>query len=279
MKVELKNVCKYYERDGQKISILNDVNLTVNEGESVALLGPTGCGKSTLIYMIAGLRFPDSGAVLVDGKAVEKPGHDRVVMFQDSALFPWLTVLGNVEFGLRMMGMGKEERRQKSLEMLKMVHLSRFINAYPHELSGGMKQRTALARSLVMDPKILLMDEPFAALDAQTRNMLQTELSEICQKTKKTVILVTHNVREATFLADNVYEISARPGKIKASYPIRVPRPRREGDPPLVLIQNQIMASLKDEIEKVAKQEIDTDYHVSKTGSLTPIHKDLGSHI
>ncbi|MCA9395960.1 MAG: ATP-binding cassette domain-containing protein, partial [Candidatus Omnitrophica bacterium] len=141
MKVELKNVYKYYERDGQKISILNDVNLTVNEGESVALLGPTGCGKSTLIYMIAGLRFPDSGAVLVDGKAVEKPGHDRVVMFQDSALFPWLTVLGNVEFGLRMMGMGKEERRQKSVEMLKMVHLSRFINAYPHELSGGMKQR------------------------------------------------------------------------------------------------------------------------------------------
>lgn len=279
MKVELQNIHKFYERDGQQISILEDINLTVNEGESVALLGPTGCGKSTLIYLIAGLRFPDKGAVLVDGKPVEKPGQDRVVMFQDSALFPWLTVLGNVEFGLKMMGISKIERRQKAVEMLKMVHLSRFINAYPHELSGGMKQRTALARSLVMDPKILLMDEPFAALDAQTRNLLQIELSEICQKTNKTIILVTHNVREATFLADSVYEITARPGKIKASYPIRVPRPRREGDAALLLIQNQIMASLKDEIEKVAREEMDTDYHVSKSGSLTPIHKDLGSHI
>jgi NitT/TauT family transport system ATP-binding protein len=159
------------------------------------------------------------------------------------------------------------------------VHLSRFVNAYPHQLSGGMRQRAAIARALVMDPKILLMDEPFAALDAQTRQMLMEELQEIWQKTKKTVLFVTHNVREATFLADRVFEMSARPGTIKKDYAIPFPRPRHEQDPNLLVVQTKIMASLKDEIEKVAKQELDTDYTVSKTGVLTPIERNAGGGI
>lgn len=279
MNVELKNVYKFFGANSKKVTALENINLQVNKGEFIALLGPTGCGKSTLIYLIAGLRKAEQGQVLVDGKPVLGPGHDRVVMFQDSALFPWMNVLDNVEFGLKISGMKPKERREKALEYLRMVHLSRFVHAYPHELSGGMKQRVALARSLVMDPQILLMDEPFAALDAQTRNLLQTELEEIWRRTKKTIILVTHNVREATFLADRVYQLSARPGKISKEYQINVPRPRLEGDPALVMIQNKIMNSLKSEIEKVAQEEMDTNYHVSKSGSLTPVNKDLGSNI
>ena len=200
-------------------------------------------------------------------------------MFQDSALFPWLTVLGNVEFGLKAAGMPAKERREKALEYLKLVHLGRFIHVYPHELSGGMRQRVALARSLVMDPEILLMDEPFAALDAQTRNLLQVELESIWRRTKKTIVLVTHNVREATFLADRVYQISARPGRITQEYEVQVPRPRHEQDPALLMIQARIMQSLKDEIQKVTQEELDVNYHVSKTGALTPVGRDLGSNI
>ena len=258
---------------------LSDINLSIEEGEFVCVIGPSGCGKSTLISLIAGLEFPDSGQVFVDDKIVEGPSRDRLVVFQEAALFPWLTVLGNVEFGLKLAGVGEEERKTRALEAIKMVHLSRFINAHPHELSGGMKQRAAIARTLVMDPKILLMDEPFAALDAQTRQMLQEELQEIWQRTKKTVLFVTHNVREATFLSDRVFEITARPGTIKHEYPITAPRPRREQDPHLLTIQTRIMGSLKDEIEKVAKEELDTDYKVSKTGFLTPVDRNVGSHI
>jgi NitT/TauT family transport system ATP-binding protein len=279
MKVELNTVSKFFGTNGNRVRALENIHLNVNEGEFVVLLGPTGCGKSTLIYLVAGLRQPDGGVVRVDGRDVTGPSPDRVVMFQDSALFPWMSVLNNVEFGLKMKGLSKQARREKALEYLKLVHLSRFVHSYPHELSGGMKQRVALARALVMNPQILLMDEPFAALDAQTRNLLQVELEAIWRKTKKTIILVTHNVREATFLADRVYEMSARPGRIKGEYRIPVPRPRREGDPALVMIQNRIMNSLKTEIEKVAQQEIDLNYHVSKSGIVTAVDRDLGSHI
>jgi NitT/TauT family transport system ATP-binding protein len=160
-----------------------------------------------------------------------------------------------------------------------MVHLSRFVNAQPHQLSGGMRQRAAIARALVMDPKILLMDEPFAALDAQTRQMLMEELQEIWQKTKKTIFFVTHNVREATFLSDRVFEMSARPGTIKREYPILLARPRYEQDPNLLVVQTKIMSSLKDEIKKVAKEELDIDYQISKTGGLTPFDRNIGSNI
>jgi NitT/TauT family transport system ATP-binding protein len=261
------------------VQALGDINFTVEEGEFVCVIGPSGCGKSTLISLIAGLEFPDSGEVFVDSKTVEGPSCDRIVVFQEAALFPWLSVLDNVAFGLKIAGVPEEERRRKALDVIKLVHLSRFVNAHPHELSGGMRQRTAIARALVMDPKILLMDEPFAALDAQTRAMLQAELQDICQKTKKTVLFVTHNVREATFLADRVLEISARPGTIKHEYPIPFARPRREQDPGLLAIQTKIMESLKLEIEKVAQEQLDTDYHVSRSGILTPVDKNIGSNI
>ncbi len=279
MKIVLRRVSKSFKQKGQRIQALHDINFTIEDGEFICVIGPSGCGKSTLISLIAGLEFPDSGEVFADSKIVEGPSRDRLVVFQEAALFPWLSVLENVEFGLKIAGVPEKERRERALEVIKTVHLSRFVNAQPHELSGGMKQRTAIARALVMDPKILLMDEPFAALDAQTRQMLQAELQDISHKTKKTILFVTHNVREATFLADRVLEITARPGTIKKEYPVHIPRPRREQDPALLTLQTIIMSSLKDEIEKVAKEELDIDYEVSKRGGLTPVDRNVGSNI
>ena len=279
MKVTLKRVHKSFQQNGQRVQVLRDVNFSTEEGEFICVLGPSGCGKSTLISLIAGLEFPDSGEVFVDSKIVDGPSPDRLMVFQEAALFPWLTVLENVEFGLKIAGVDPDQRRNRALEAIKMVHLSRFVNAHPHELSGGMKQRAAIARALVMDPKILLMDEPFAALDAQTRQMLMEELQEIWQKTRKTILFVTHNVREATFLADRVFEITARPGTIKKEHAIHVPRPRVEQDTHLLWLQTKIMGSLKDEIEKVAKAELDVDYRLSKRGVVTPVDRNVGSNI
>jgi len=279
MKIVLRRGSKSFKQKGQRIQALHDINFTIEDGEFICVIGPSGCGKSTLISLIAGLEFPDSGEVFADSKIVEGPSRDRLVVFQEAALFPWLSVLENVEFGLKIAQVPEKERRERALEAIKAVHLSRFVNAQPHELSGGMKQRTAIARALVMNPKILLMDEPFAALDAQTRQMLQAELQDISHKTKKTILFVTHNVREATFLADRVLEITARPGTIKKEYPVHISRPRREQDPALLTLQTIIMSSLKDEIEKVAKEELDIDYEVSKKGALTPVDRNVGSNI
>ena len=279
MRVVLRRVHKHFAHKGQKVHVLKDVNLSIEEGEFICVLGPSGCGKSTLISLIAGLEFPDTGEVFVDSRKVEGPSRDRLVVFQEAALFPWLTVLENVEFGLKIARVPETERRSRALDAIKMVHLSRFVNAHPHQLSGGMRQRCAIARALVMDPKILLMDEPFAALDAQTRQMLMEELQEIWQKTKKTIFFVTHNVREASFLADRVFEMSARPSTIKREYGIPFARPRHEQDPNLLIMQTKIMSSLKDEIEKVARAELDTDYQVSKSGVLTPVERNVGSNI
>ncbi len=279
MRIALKRVHKSFEQNGQRIQVLHDVNFSIEEGEFICVIGPSGCGKSTLISLISGLEFPDSGEVFVDSKIVEGPSRDVLMVFQEAALFPWLSVIDNVEFGLKIAGVPQQERKERALEAIKMVHLSRFINAQPHQLSGGMRQRAAIARALVMDPKILLMDEPFAALDAQTRQMMQEELQDIWQKTKKTVLFVTHNVREATFLSDRVLEITARPGTIKKEYPIHIARPRREQDPALLAVQTKIMGSLKDEISKVAKEQLDIDYTVSKDGVLTPVDRNVGSNI
>ena len=279
MRVVLKRIHKSFAQKNQRVQVLRDVNFTIENGQFICVLGPSGCGKSTLISLIAGLEFPDTGEVFVDSKVVEGPSSDRLLVFQEAALFPWLSVLENVEFGLRIRGVASDERRARALDAIKMVHLSRFVNAHPHQLSGGMRQRAAIARALVLDPKVLLMDEPFAALDAQTRQLLMEELQQIWLKTKKTIVFVTHNVREATFLADRVLEMSARPGQIKRDHLIPFARPRQEQDPNLLVVQTRIMASLKDEIEKVAKQELDIDYKVSKTGALTPVERNVGSNI
>jgi len=201
---------------GKPVLALEDVSLAVEEREFVALLGPSGCGKSTLLYLIGGFLPIEQGAIAVDGKPIAGPGPDRGVVFQHFALFPWKTVRANVLYGLERQGMPKPEREARAQQFIDMVGLTGFEDSYPSQLSGGMKQRTALARTLAFDPSILLMDEPFGALDAQTRSLMQEELLRIWQRTRKTVVFVTHDVQEAVYLAGRVFVMSARPGRIKA---------------------------------------------------------------
>ncbi|PIQ83343.1 MAG: nitrate/sulfonate/bicarbonate ABC transporter ATP-binding protein [Candidatus Omnitrophica bacterium CG11_big_fil_rev_8_21_14_0_20_63_9] len=263
MRVELQHVSKSFRHNGQTVEVLHDINLTVAPGEFVCLLGPTGCGKSTIVNLVAGLETPNAGTILVDGRPIAGPGPRRVVVFQDAALFPWLTVLGNVEFGLRMARVPKTERHTAAMAYIKLVHLSKFAHAYPHQLSGGMRQRAAIARALVMQPDILLMDEPFGALDAQTRAVLQEELLEIWRRTGCSILFVTHNIREATGLADRVYVISSRPGRIRHVEPISTPRPRHAENPSLVECQRKILGVLEEEIEKVMRDELGESIHIA----------------
>ena len=201
---------------GRPVLALEDVSLEVGQREFLALLGPSGCGKSTLLYLLGGFLPIEKGAIAVDGKPVTAPGPDRGIVFQHFALFPWKTVRDNILYGLERQGMPKDEREARAQSFIDLVGLSGFEDSFPSQLSGGMKQRTALARTLAFDPTILLMDEPFGALDAQTRHLMQTELLSIWQRTPKTVIFVTHDVQEAVYLADRVAVMSARPGRIKS---------------------------------------------------------------
>jgi NitT/TauT family transport system ATP-binding protein len=210
------------------LQVLDDVDLDIAAGEVVVLLGPSGCGKSTLLNIIAGFLPPSEGKVLHDGVPVSKPDRRRTVVFQDYALFPWMTVRKNVEFGLKAQGVPPPERGRIAREFVALVRLSGFEERYPHEISGGMKQRAAIARALAADPDILLMDEPFGALDAQTRVLLQEELARIVARAKRTVVFVTHSIEEAVFLADRVVVMSAHPGRIRDIYKVDLPRPRTE---------------------------------------------------
>ncbi|MFB3922679.1 MAG: ABC transporter ATP-binding protein [Terriglobia bacterium] len=237
------------------LSALEGIDLEVGEREFLCILGPSGCGKSTLLNLMAGLDQPTAGEIWMDGRRVEGPGTDRIVIFQELGLFPWLTVQENVEFGLRMRGVAKQERRERSQHFLRLVHLSRFEANYVHQLSGGMKQRVALARSLVTEPDVLLMDEPFAALDAQTRDLLHEELERIWSQTGKTIVFVTHNVREAVRLGNRVMLMTFRPGQIKSQFNINLPRPRHLEDPALALTAREVLAQLKEEIEKAVEEE------------------------
>mgnify|MGYP006385025611 FL=1 len=228
-KVQIKDVKKIYEgRNGQTIA-LNGANLDIYDNEFICVVGPSGCGKSTLLNIIAGLHEATSGEVLVDGVKVEGTGVDRGVVFQQYALFPWLTVKKNVMFGLNLKkGMTDEEREAIALKYIKMVGLEKFVDSYPKELSGGMKQRVAIARAYAVNPSILLMDEPFGALDAQTRTQLQTELLKTWEEEKKTCFFITHDVEEAILLASRVVVMSARPGRIKEVIDIDIPYPRNQ---------------------------------------------------
>lgn len=227
MKLEVQGVQKvFYGRSGL-VTALEKVDLTVEEGEFVCLIGPSGCGKSTLLNMLAGLETPAEGQVLADGQPIRGTDPSRVLIFQDAALFPWLTVQANVEFGLSMKNVARAERERTAQQLLEMVHLAQFKGAWVHELSGGMRQRVALARALAVEPAVLLLDEPFGALDAITRDLLHGELQEIWMKTRKTIVFVTHNVREAVVLGDRVIVMSPRPGRIVAEHRIELPRPRQ----------------------------------------------------
>jgi len=226
-KLLINRVTKDFPTRGGTIRALEEITLQINEGDFVCLVGPSGCGKSTLLSIIAGLEKPDAGETLMDGKPVTQPGRDRMVMFQESALFPWLDVLDNVLFGLRFKpNLTAKDRREVAQFYLRLVGLEEFAHANVHELSGGMKQRAALARSLAPNPRVLLMDEPFAALDALTRDQLYGDIQRIWADRKKTIVFVTHNVREAVCLGNRVVLFSPHPGRVREEFAIDLPHPR-----------------------------------------------------
>jgi NitT/TauT family transport system ATP-binding protein len=245
----------YRTQSGERLLALDHINLQVRAGEFVCIVGPSGCGKSTLLHLIAGLHSQTSGQVLVDGRPVQGPGTDRILIFQEHGLFPWLTVAENVEFGMKMKGVPKAERLEKMRHYLRLVHLAKFDKSYIHQLSGGMRQRVAIARALATEPDVLLMDEPFAALDAQTRDLLHDELERIWSETGRTIIFVTHNVREAVRLGDRVVLLTFRPGRVKSEFPISLARPRSLEDPEVALTARNVLDELRDEINRSLEAE------------------------
>ena len=226
---------------GDLFAALKDINLEVEEGEFLCLLGQSGCGKTTLLNIMAGFEKPTSGEIFIDNEPVKNPSPRRVILFQDYGLFPWRNLLANVEFGLEIQKVHTALRRAKSLELLALVGLEKFAYNYPHELSGGMQQRAALARALAVDPQILFMDEPFGALDAMTRLRLQDELASLWLKTRKTIIFVTHDISEAVYLADRIVIMSPSPGRIAKIIPVTLGRPRQRGGNDFVKIQKTIL--------------------------------------
>ena len=251
-RVTLKNVSKSFE----DLIAVENLNLTVEDDELVCILGPSGCGKTTVLRIIAGLEKPTGGEVYENGKLVLEPGPDRGMVFQEFALFPWRTVRKNVEFGLEIKGVRKVIRRKMAGKYIDLVNLEGFEEAYPHELSGGMKQRVGIARALANEPDVILMDEPFGSLDAQTRNIMQKELLRIWEKTDVTVIFVTHSVDEAVYLADRIITLTARPGTIKRIMSIDVPRPRDRTSKEFARIRHDVLQELEEEVTKTLKREI-----------------------
>src|SRR5712692_4444513 len=255
-KVSLDGISLSYKTNSKgHLVALDNISLQVKPGEFLCIVGPSGCGKSTLLHLIAGLHPQTSGKVLVDGTPVSGPGTDRILIFQELGLFPWLTVGQNVEFGMKMKNISKAEREEKVQYYLRLVHLSKFRNSYIHQLSGGMRQRVALARALATEPDVLLMDEPFAALDAQTRDLLHDELERIWAETGRTIIFVTHNVREAVRLGDRVVLMTFRPGRVKQEFPIALPRPRHIEETDVARTAREILDCLREEINKSLEVE------------------------
>lgn len=246
VKLRLTNVAKIYTNGSQSVEALQPVTTSIHEGEFVVFFGPSGCGKSTLLNIIAGFEEVTGGEILLDGKPVEGPHYDRLMLFQEHGLFPWLNVIENVMYGLkRQYRFRPGARRNRARDFLQMVHLEEFETALIHELSGGMKQRVALARALAPDPKVLLVDEPFPALDALTRAKLYGDIQEIHERTKKTIVLVTHDPREAACLGDRVLVFSGRPGRVKADITIDLPHPRDINDSAVAECAAGIMAELE----------------------------------
>ncbi|MEH7493740.1 ABC transporter ATP-binding protein [Neobacillus niacini] len=280
MYLTIEKIQKSFVNDRKEnVKVLDGINLNVKKGSFVSIVGPSGCGKSTLLYLVAGLDKADSGEIRVDGELVSKPGPERVVVFQEAGLFPWLTVLENVTYGLNLKKMPKEEAKAKALDVLKMVHLSKYVNSYPHELSGGMKQRVSIARALVMEPDILLMDEPFSALDEQTRMVLHKELLDIWRKTKVTIFFITHNIREAVLLSEEVVVFATRPGRIKEIIPVPTMKDGVTPDSVTLNTEQRILSILQDEIEKVLKEEMGDDYSFKTDHLHRGDSGDMGSHI
>lgn len=256
VKVEIRDLVKKFQTRNGEVVALNGVDLSIQDKEFVCVVGPSGCGKSTLLNMIGGLDTPTSGEILVDGKEVDGPSSKRGIVFQQYALFPWLTVEKNVQFGLKLQGMPRERMGQVTEKYLRAVGLENFAHSYPKELSGGMKQRVAIARAYAVNPEVLLMDEPFGALDAQTRVQLQTELLETWEHEQKTCFFITHDVEEAIILAQRVVIMSARPGRVKDIVDIDIPYPRDQAtkmSPRFLELKNDIWGQVYEEYLEVRK--------------------------
>lgn len=250
-RVTLKEVSKSFE----DLIAIDNLSFEVDDDEFVSLLGPSGCGKTTVLRLIAGLGEPTSGDIYENGVLVSGPGSDRGMVFQEFALFPWRTVQKNVEFGLEIKGLSRSERRDRATKYIDLVNLEGFEDAYPHELSGGMKQRVGIARVLANEPDVLLMDEPFGSLDAQTRNIMQKELLRIWKQTKTTVIFVTHSVDEAVYLSDRIIVLTARPGSVKKIIPVTLPRPRDRAGKEFAKIRHDVLYELGEEVTKAIEEE------------------------
>ena len=255
VKLAVERLSKRYWRDSREMLALSDVSVSVEDGEFMAIVGPSGCGKTTLLNIVAGLLPYDQGSVAIDGKRVEGPGVDRAVVFQHSSLLPWRTIAGNVRYGMELQKrFDKAQMEERSEYFTKLVGLSGFERHYPSELSGGMQQRVNLARALAADPKVLLMDEPFAALDAQTREFMQSELLKIWSQARKTVLFITHQINEAIYLADRVVVMSARPGRVKDVFRIPFGRPRTlslKRDPHFLEIEDAIWQLVEEKPERI----------------------------
>lgn len=245
MSLVIKGLNKHFENSDK--ATLNEIDLEIESGEFVCIVGASGCGKSTLLNLVAGLEKPTGGKILLDGEEVRGPGADRTVMFQEHGLFPWLNVIENVKFGMKLAGVPKEEQEKKAMHYLEMVHLQDYKDYPIHQISGGMRQRTALARALTMDSKVLLMDEPFSALDKQTSNRLREELQRIWMETKKTILFITHSVEEAVYLGDRVVALSPDTGRIASIITIDIARPRHVYSPEFVELRHKIMEQVRGE--------------------------------
>jgi NitT/TauT family transport system ATP-binding protein len=255
MFLQMNNINKQFNNQKVVSDVLTNINLDIKEGEFVSILGPSGCGKSTLLSIVAGLTKPTSGEVLLGGNPIKKPGKDRGMVFQQAALFPWMTVEENVMFPLRK-EMKKSEAREIAHHFLQKVQLSNYTKHSPHELSGGMQQRVAIARALSMNPKVLLMDEPFGALDEQTRSRLHHELEKIWLETKKTILFVTHSISESIKLSDRIIVMGTRPGVILEDIQVTIPRSRGSHPQEVANLEQRIMKLLQLEIDKVVKEEL-----------------------
>jgi NitT/TauT family transport system ATP-binding protein len=270
-KLSLCGVSKMYSSggngSGSRFYAVQDVSLDIFEGEFIGIVGPSGCGKSTLINLLAGFESPDEGTITCDGNPVAGAGPDRMVIFQEQSLFPWLTVARNIEFGMQVAGVGVQERRERAMHFMKMVHLNRFAKSFPFQLSGGMKQRVAIARALAVGPQMLLMDEPFSALDHRTRDLMHIELQQIWLATRKTIVFVTHSVEEALRLSDRIVVMASQPGHIRRIVQVPLPHPRDFFDPAITGLRAAILEELEDELNILLSREGDNDWKVEK-GSL-----------
>ncbi|MGD6856812.1 ABC transporter ATP-binding protein [Bacillus infantis] len=256
MFIDVQSVNKqYFDKNGIPADVLKDINLSIEKGQFISILGPSGCGKSTLLNIVAGLTSATSGSVMIDQQKVTKPGKDRGMVFQQAALFPWLNVLENVTFPLKK-EMSKSAAKETALRYLQMVQLGKYPGHYPHELSGGMQQRVSIARALAMNPEILLMDEPFGALDEQTRSRLHQQLEKIWMETKKTILFVTHSISESIKLSDRIIVMGTKPGTILQDIKVDLPRPRDQYKKEMLEIEDHIMSYLKKEIDKVVSEEL-----------------------